>query len=479
VATERLELNTQSESRSFRQEDQMEGIIFVPGISGSQLLYKKTRSIWPPSWNDLFGYRELNELLDPKNITVGSAIDVFLDIIPIYKIIEQDLKQISAHINSVPVGPYLSLPYDWRRDLTSSSLVLDDFVTRVDKFIKSTGVTKVTFICHSMGGLLIRLLLEWKAKAPPWLDNIRRVLFICTPHLGAPTALAKIFGLEGTWMVVPPWDMRKFAADKNFPSTYELLPSPDRNILFDASTNKFIRYDDPSVIAALALTKESIDKRNNLGAALNPANKPRTVSYYFAYGIGHATDEGVILNGLTLAGARPWSEVRGDGTVPSWSIIEAAAKCNPPIQTKPFLGSHIGILVTNTFRKFLYSYFALQAPPLLVGREGGGIAVSLNKHTYLPNEMMDVLLIPDEEARRISGSLTLSRVDANGRSSHVANLQDLEIRGATTRYLASNLIAPQSPGLYRLDFEGVDASHRSSAELAGFFVVQDTGHLRA
>ena len=87
----------------------MEGIIFVPGISGSQLLYKKTRSIWPPSWNDLFGYRELNELLDPKNITVGSAIDVFLDIIPIYKIIEQDLKQISAHINSVPVGPYLSL----------------------------------------------------------------------------------------------------------------------------------------------------------------------------------------------------------------------------------------------------------------------------------------------------------------------------------------------------------------------------------
>jgi len=213
----------------------MEGIIFVPGISGSQLLYKKTRSIWPPSWNDLFGYRELNELLDPKNITVGSAIDVFLDIIPIYKIIEQDLKQISAHINSVPVGPYLSLPYDWRRDLTSSSLVLDDFVTRVDKFIKSTGVTKVTFICHSMGGLLIRLLLEWKAKAPPWLDNIRRVLFICTPHLGAPTALAKICGLEGTWMVVPPWDMRRFDADKNFPSTYELLPSPDRNILFDAS----------------------------------------------------------------------------------------------------------------------------------------------------------------------------------------------------------------------------------------------------
>jgi pimeloyl-ACP methyl ester carboxylesterase len=407
----------------------------------------------------------------------------FFDIIPIYKIIEQDLKQISARINSVPVGPYLSLPYDWRLDLTSSSLVLDDFVTRVNKFVKSTGITKITFICHSMGGLLVRLLLEWKfakgkEKAPPWLDNIQRVLFICTPHLGAPTALAKICGLEWTWLVVSPWDMRKFAADKNFPSTYQLLPSADRNILFDARAQKFIRYDDGSVIAALALTEKNIYKRNDLDGALSLKNKPSTVTYFFAYGTGHATDEGVILNGLTLAGARPWSEVSGDGTVPSWSIIEAAAKCGPPIQTKPFQGSHIGILVTNAFRQFLYSYFALEAPPLLVNRGAIGIAVSLNKHTYLPNETVDALLIPDEEAREISGSLTLSRVSANGRSSHVANLQDLEIRGGTTRYLASKLIAPQKPGLYRLDFGGIDASHRSSTELAGWFVVQDTGHLR-
>ena len=300
----------------------MEGIIFVPGISGSQLLYKNNRPIWPPSWNDLFGYQEIKELLDPKNVVVGSAIDVVFDIIPFYKVIEDDLKRISARINSAPVGPYLSLPYDWRRDLTSSSYVLDDFVARVDEFVKSSGITKISFVCHSMGGLLVRLLLECKfanrkEKAPRWLDNVRRAFFICTPHLGAPTALAKICGLEWTWIVVPPWDMRKFSADHNFPSTYQLLPSAERNILFDASAHKYIRYDDVSVIKALALTKQNIDKRNDLGGALKLTNKPPTVTYFFAYGTGHATDEGVILTGLDsrwcpalVGGQRRWNRTK-------------------------------------------------------------------------------------------------------------------------------------------------------------------------
>jgi hypothetical protein len=78
--------------------------------------------------------------------------------------------------------------------------------------------------------------------------------------------------------------------------------------------------------------------------------------------------------------------------------------------------------MTNAFRQFLYSYFTLEAPPLLVDGGAAGVLVSLNKQTYLPNETVDVLLIPDEEAREISGSLTLSRVGANGRSSHVGNL---------------------------------------------------------
>jgi len=116
-----------------------------------------------------------------------------------------------------------------------------------------------------MGGLIVRFLLESrfvnsKEKPPDWFDKIRRALFICTPHLGAPTALSKILGLEWTWLVVSPWDMRKFAADADFPSTYQLLPSSDRNILFDAATKKYIRYDDPQVINSLSLTSKSIDK---------------------------------------------------------------------------------------------------------------------------------------------------------------------------------------------------------------------------
>jgi len=190
--------------------------------------------------------------------------------------------------------------------------------------------------------------------------------------------------------------------------------------------------------------------------------------------LGHATDEGVILAGMTPAGAQRWVDFSGDGTVPSWSILEAARQCRAPIQTKPFQGSHVGILITNAFRQFLYSYFKLKAPALFIDEGRAGIVVSLNKHTYYPNETMDVILIPDEEAREIAGSLILCRVIENGRSSHVGVLQDLEIRGGRVRHLVSKVTAPHAPGVYRLDFGGANASHRSSSELAGWFTVQRT-----
>jgi hypothetical protein len=64
--------------------------------------------------------------------------------------------------------------------------------------------------------------------------------------------------------------------------------------------------------------------------------------------------------------------------------------------------------VTDPFRLFLYSYFGLGAPAPLV-EDGPGVAVSLNKGTYKPGEAMSILLIPDEEAALVSGSLMLTR----------------------------------------------------------------------
>src|SRR5579862_7003669 len=113
----------------------MKGIVFVPGISGSALLYKQAPvPIWPPKVTDLFVYRELDELLDPVNVTVGTVIDSVLGLIPVYDTTENDLRTISSSINGVASGPYLPAPYDWRIDLLTA---VGDLANKIDAFSKS------------------------------------------------------------------------------------------------------------------------------------------------------------------------------------------------------------------------------------------------------------------------------------------------------------------------------------------------------
>lgn len=188
-------------------------------------------------------------------------------------------------------------------------------------------------------------------------------------------------------------------------------------------------------------------------------------------GTGQETDERVDVDGLSLNGATPRQDTQGDGTVPSWSIVEAAALFTPPIQTQAFPGDHVGILVTDPFRQFLYSYFGLSTPAPLV-EEGPGVVVSLNKRTYRPGETMSVLLIPDEEATVLAGSLMLSRVGPDSaKAAPLGVRQEIQFRGGPARSLPSRLIAPKTPGIYRLDFGGVDATHRTSGQVAGWFAV--------
>jgi hypothetical protein len=46
--------------------------------------------------------------------------------------------------------------------------------------------------------------------------------------------------------------------------------------------------------------------------------------------------------------------------------------------------------------------------------------------------------------------------------------------GGPVQSLPSKLTAPKTPGLYRLDFGGPGASHKTSDAVAGWFVVQGT-----
>jgi hypothetical protein len=249
------------------------------------------------------------------------------------------------------------------------------------------------------------------------------------------------------------------------------LPSANRGILFDTTANKFIRYDDPGAINAFGLSSQNLAALTKYSAALKPDNKPGTVAYTFVYGTNQPTDELVNVAGLSLNGAKPQQDDLGDGTVPSWSIVEAAALFKPAIKTQSFPGDHLGILKTDAFRQFLYAYFGVPGPAPLV-EEGPGLVVSLNKRTYRPGEAMNVLLIPDEEASSIAGSLLLNRIaPGTTKAAALGTRQEVLFKGGPLRSLTSKLVAPTTPGIYRLDFGGPGASHKTSDKVAGWFVV--------
>jgi hypothetical protein len=311
-----------------------------------------------------------------------------------------------------------------------------------------------------MGGLIARLLLESKypkgTNPPSWFSLIRRVLFICTPHLGAPKALVESVGIEGASTITG--DQAKvLTADPNFPSGYELLPASSREILFDKISNSYlVPYDGTPEVQAFGLSKQNLAKGSKVKTALDLTKKPNSVQYKFVYGTGLVTYDGVYLtNGLNRIGALPMQkqdnpDESGDGTVPAWSVKEAAQSATPKIPTWSGPGDHVGILQTDGFRQELYGFFGLGGRAPALAAERPTAVVSLNKRTYRPGEVIDALLITDTKTDIIVGNYALRRLDEHsGTWVPVGPQRRLEYRGAApTVSLRIQLAAPSVPGAY-------------------------------
>jgi pimeloyl-ACP methyl ester carboxylesterase len=460
----------------------MKGIVFVPGIEGSELYYTPlNEKIWPPDVVDvLLGYQKIDKLSDPKNVSVGNVIPSDL-IIEVYQTIEDDLRYVSNLINNMPAGgPYCPAPYDWRIDLLQS---VDGLSTTIDTWYSAhRSLTEITLVCHSMGGLIGRLLVEWKyasAKPPQWLKLINRVLFICTPHLGAPKALAESLGLEDV-DTVPGDKLRQFAADPNFASGYELFPDSSHDILYDWKKRAWVKYDDPGVAKALGLSSQNLKAGSKLRAALD-VTKKKAVDYLYVYGTGFATDDGVGFSGpkFDKAYVFQWPSSGppnqwGDTVVPAWSVINAAALPSPKIPTWSGVGDHVGILKTPDFRHKLYAYFGVpgRAPALATDRTV--VVICLSKKEYKPEEAIEGLLILESPTDNFKGSFALKRLDQqSGAMVHVGQRHEIIHRGsAPTKVVPIRLSAPTIPGIYRLEFNGDDLPYRTTDRTAGGFMVR-------
>lgn len=193
--------------------------LIVPGIAGSEL-YDGVNLIWPDvlrmiNNNDSFLNFALN--LDSqgnsiKNISVGNIVKI----VSVLGYKEDIFNHLIQDLNSSYQAPVFYFPYDWRLDLNSNIAFLNQ---RIQGIKAQTGFYKVDVVAHSMGGLLVKDYLKQYGN-----KDVDKLIFVGTPHLGAPKA-AKIL-LDGDKLEIPWLDPdRVKELGLNSPAVYELLPN--------------------------------------------------------------------------------------------------------------------------------------------------------------------------------------------------------------------------------------------------------------
>jgi len=114
------------------------------------------------------------------------------------------------------------VPYDWRLDITKSSLDLDSVISQA---IANSPTGKVNIITHSMGGLLVKDYLMRNGDA-----KVNKLIFAGTPHLGAPKAFNALnWGDDFDIKLIGLGLNRNKAKEimQNMPAAYQLLPSQE------------------------------------------------------------------------------------------------------------------------------------------------------------------------------------------------------------------------------------------------------------
>lgn len=135
--------------------------------------------------------------------------------------------------------------YDFRYSVLHNAVKLGEFI---DQIKDETKAAQVDIVGHSMGGMIAKAYLLKTENAA----NVRELIFVGTPHLGAPKALKALrYGDDLDVILIDGCKLKRAA--HNFPAMYNLLPG--RRYFEVAKSGYF--YDD-----------DDLDK-NNIRGLLN------------------------------------------------------------------------------------------------------------------------------------------------------------------------------------------------------------------
>ncbi|MFT5280613.1 MAG: pimeloyl-ACP methyl ester carboxylesterase [Flavobacteriaceae bacterium] len=206
-------------------EKKLTPVIFIPGITASYLIDGENgEEKWPralkgvllPDDNYL---KELSLFNDGQNsVNDVKEGDIFREVVN--KNITQDFIEDLESIGYIEGETFFPFPYDWRFDTRMTGELLK---AKIDAVLLETEAEQVTLIAHSMGGLVAKSYAADYGK-----ESIDKVVFVGTPHIGAPKAFKVLMWGDSMGFRVGPFKLnekRIQEISQNFPSVYQLLPT--------------------------------------------------------------------------------------------------------------------------------------------------------------------------------------------------------------------------------------------------------------
>ena len=441
----------------------MSSIIFLPGILGSKL-YLGEEEIWPPTaWEATGGgYDRMEKLSDP-NAFAGQPIESVL-CFKFYEQIISDLQDIASGNASAPPSSFHSFGYDWRIDLRDIAEII---VRRIDD-LPDGDKNEISFVAHSMGCLVVRLILESKLyENKPWFNNIKSFIALAGPHLGSPTALVRAMGLEGVTSLSPS-DVKNFAANPDFPSIYQLFPAPGIVTAWDTRSGAMDKLDiyDHNTATRLGLNLGNLKKAKEVHQTLANNQRPAHVDYVYLAGSGNDTWSRVDIIGAQKFPRK--GKDTGDGTVPLWSSV------NPTQLNHAAPATHDKVFRNDQIRNLLYRSLGATPPVSAFSNRAGKPFVSLFAvHTiYATNTPIELMIIPLKPTTDISGQLNIEYSNCSPPTAFVPkDTININYKGPKVEHIKIRINDLTEIGFYKISFNG---SHATADNGEAMFGISNT-----
>lgn len=209
-------------------------------------------------------------------------------------------------------GRVLEFPYDWRLSNVHSARRLQRFTERA---LRDRPDTKVTFVCHSMGGLVARYYLEVLGGR----HDAAQLITVGTPFSGSIKAVRALAG--DLFPRAPRLGTALTEAARTFPSVAELLPTyrcAHRSV--GEEPRILAEVDVPGLPTEPAARGRAFHDEINAAIAAN--GEPCYTTHVFA-GKLQDTEQSIALDGGVVGYRRSQrgTDHAGDGTVPRFSAV--------------------------------------------------------------------------------------------------------------------------------------------------------------